>query len=178
MSIGICPDFREICGKGERQLCADAPHAEGEPVCKPGSVLSDHLSVALRCRRAQAASSERPGRPVCSSTALLRIEFTARTCLHAADGRLSPPFHPYCRMHAAAVYLCCTCPRVTPGGRYPLSLPYGARTFLTHFLSECARGRSACSHARLYPLTRALSRKTLSFAAIETIIKRSGRCLI
>ena len=30
-----------------------------------------------------------------------------------------------------AVYLCCTCPGVTPGGHYPLSLPCGARTFLT-----------------------------------------------
>ena len=49
--------------KGERQHCSVAPHAECESVCKPGSVLSDHLSVALRCRGAQAASSERPGRP-------------------------------------------------------------------------------------------------------------------
>ena len=31
-----------------------------------------------------------------------------------------------------AVYLCCTFPGVTPGGCYPLSLPCGARTFLTH----------------------------------------------
>ena len=30
-----------------------------------------------------------------------------------------------------AVYLCCTFPRVAPGGCYPLSLPCGARTFLT-----------------------------------------------
>lgn len=30
-----------------------------------------------------------------------------------------------------AVYLCCTCPEVAFGGRYPLSLPFGARTFLT-----------------------------------------------
>ena len=30
----------------------------------------------------------------------------------------------------AAVYLCCTIPRVAPGGRYPLSLPCAARTFL------------------------------------------------
>ena len=29
-----------------------------------------------------------------------------------------------------AVYLCCTFPEVAFGGRYPLSLPYGARTFL------------------------------------------------
>ena len=96
MSIGKCFNFRaHRRKKGGRQRFSGAPHAEGESVCKPGSVLSDHLSVALRCRSAQAASSERPGRPLCSSTALLRIEFTARTCLHAAGGRLSPPFHPY-----------------------------------------------------------------------------------
>ena len=39
-----------------------------------------------------------------------------------------------------AVYLCCTCPGVTPGGRYPLSLPCGARTFLTCSFSACSRG--------------------------------------
>ena len=44
-----------------------------------------------------------------------------------------------------AVYLCCTCPEVAFGGRYPLSLPYGARTFLTHRLSPYARGRSTYS---------------------------------
>ena len=43
----------------------------------------------------------------------------------------------------AAVYFCCTCPRVTPGGRYPLSLPCGARTFLTHRLSPYARDHPA-----------------------------------
>ncbi len=55
---------------------------------------------------------------------------------------LTAPFHPYLvgassishRIEAfgtdGAVYLCCTCPGVTPGGRYPLSLPCGARTFL------------------------------------------------
>ena len=47
------------------------------------------------------------------------------------------------RRSTVAVYLCCTCPRVSPGGRYPLSLPCGARTFLTHGLSPCTRGRLA-----------------------------------
>ena len=64
-------------------------HRICELVCKPGSVLNDHLSVACRCRQAQAASSERSGKPMCSSTALLRIEFTAPACLHAA-GELLP----------------------------------------------------------------------------------------
>ncbi len=38
-----------------------------------------------------------------------------------------------------AVYLCCTFPEVAFGGRYPLSLPCGARTFLIGGLSACPR---------------------------------------
>ena len=87
------------------------------------------------------------GPAICPPTVLLRIEFTASTCLHAMS-ELLPHFSTLTgRGRLPAVYLCCTCPRVTPGGRYPLSLPYGARTFLTHRLSPCARGRSACSPA-------------------------------
>ena len=40
-----------------------------------------------------------------------------------------------------AVYLCCTFPEVAFGGRYPLSLPCGARTFLTAGLSASPRDR-------------------------------------
>ena len=58
---------------------------------------------------------------------------------------LAAPFHP-CRPNITrsgertAVSLCCTCPGVTPGGRYPLSLPCGARTFLIWVLSVPIRG--------------------------------------
>ena len=38
-----------------------------------------------------------------------------------------------------AVYLCCTFPEVAFGGRYPLSLPCGARTFLMTGLSALPR---------------------------------------
>ena len=120
-----------------------------ESACKPGSVENDHLSVACRCRQAQATSWGRSGRPLCPrTTVLLRIEFTAPTCLHAA-GELLPHLSTL-TPQSEAVSLCCTCPRVTPGGRYPLSLPCGARTFLTHELSPCARGRSADSRQILY----------------------------
>ena len=44
-----------------------------------------------------------------------------------------------------AVYLCCTFPEVAFGGRYPLFLPCGARTFLTDGLSACLRDCLACS---------------------------------
>ena len=40
-----------------------------------------------------------------------------------------------------AVYLCCTFPEVAFGGRYPLSLPCGARTFLPAGLSASPRDR-------------------------------------
>ena len=60
---------------------------------------------------------------------------------------LTTPFHPYlagtsqgAHTPNEAVSFCCTCPRVTPGGRYPLSLPCGARTFLTGGLSASPRG--------------------------------------
>ena len=41
-----------------------------------------------------------------------------------------PPLPLAARTLSAAVYLCCTIPGVAPGGRYPLSLPCAARTFL------------------------------------------------
>ena len=43
------------------------------------------------------------------------------------------------------VLFCCTVPGVASGGRYPLSLPMGARTFLRENLSTHPRDRTACS---------------------------------
>ena len=108
-----------------------------------------------RCRCAPAASLGRSGRPVCPSTALLRIEFTATDSsqpsgellphlstltspaqvsypsLPPRESSLIPPRLLPRSQGIEAVYLCCTFPRVAPGGCYPLSLPCGARTFLT-----------------------------------------------
>ena len=72
------------------------------------------------------------GPTICPSTALLRIEFTAMDCSQPS-GELLPRLSSLtaAAQTAAAVYLCCTFPRVAPGGCYPLSLPCGARTFLT-----------------------------------------------
>ncbi len=59
---------------------------------------------------------------------------------------LTAPFHPYSDFEEiAAVSLCCTCPGVTPGRRYLLSLPCGARTFLIWRLSASIRGCPARS---------------------------------
>ena len=80
---------------------------------------------------------------------LLRIEFTASDSFQPM-GELLPrlsiltrhwmPRHPM-----PAVYFCCTFPEVAFGGRYPLSLPYGARTFLMDGLSACPRDRLSYS---------------------------------
>ena len=101
----------------------------------------------------------RPGRPCVSSTVLLRIEFTAPDSLQPAS-ELLPHFSTLaplarggfplplairvrggtCSRCRGAVAFCCTFPEVAFGGRYPLSLPCGARTFLTVGLSAVPRG--------------------------------------
>ncbi len=112
-----------------------------------GNPVSRVLFKTVICldRQLPADSSHLPGTAgpaICPSAVLLRIEFTALTCLHAMS-ELLPHFSTLtdCK---SAVYLCCTCPRVSPGGRYPLSLPCGARTFLTYQLSPDTRDRSDC----------------------------------
>ena len=71
------------------------------------------------------------GPACCPSTALLRIEFTAMGA-STPSGELLPHLSTLTPFKEnEAVYLCCTFPRVAPGGCYPLSLPCGARTFLT-----------------------------------------------
>ena len=105
-------------------------------VCKPGSVLTAIYLVP----RLPTGSSRLPGTvgpTMRSSTALLRIEFTAPQCLHEASALLP---HFFTMTGKPATSLCCTCPEVTLGGRYPLSLPCGARTFLTCRLSAGSRG--------------------------------------
>ena len=69
------------------------------------------------------------GPTICPSTALLRIEFTAMGA-STPSGELLPHLSTLTGQRPAD-YFCCTFPRVAPGGCYPLSLPCGARTFLT-----------------------------------------------
>ena len=127
------------------------------------------------------------GSACCVPTVLLRIEFTAMNSFQSSGGRLSPPFHPYRSsfQHTAfysvrsrnmparreqrsgmlkrrpAVYLCCTFPEVAFGGRYPLSLPCGARTFLITGLSAWPRGCPVYLRSVLYPKRERLSNLTL-----------------
>ena len=105
-----------------------------------GGLLPDRSSHLLRTA----------GPATCPPTVLLRIEFTASDSLQPM-GELLPRLstltssaqgRPLARDEA--VYLCCTFPEVAFGGRYPLSLPCGARTFLMTVLSNPPRDRLSC----------------------------------
>ena len=116
-------------------------------VYKPGSVLTA-IYLALQLL----AGSSRLLEAVGSTLMLLHGVAPDRVYIVKpmspwAGWALTPPFHPY----LAAVYLCCTCPGVTPGGRYPLSLPCGARTFLIWGLSAPIRGCPARSRKYCNP---------------------------
>ena len=63
------------------------------------------------------------------------------------------------RQSAQVVYFCCTFPQIALGGRYPLSLPYGARTFLTASLSASPRDCLSYSHDYFSPSGGACQRK-------------------
>ena len=105
-------------------------------VYKPGSVLTA-IYLVPGSLPGSSRLLETVGQTMRFSTALLRIEFTAPQCLHEASALLP---HFFTMTGKPATSLCCTCPEVTLGGRYPLSLPCGARTFLTCGLSACSRG--------------------------------------
>ena len=81
---------------------------------------------------------EQPGQPIAPIPVLLRIEFTAAdafTRRRVSSYLAFPPLPAAPQSPQPAVYLCCTCPEVAFGGRYPLFLPCGARTFLMDRLS-------------------------------------------
>ena len=123
-----------------------------EQNCKPGSVFDSHLS-----RRIVAGTlkppREQPGQPLCSHTGVAPDRVYSDGQFPAVGCALTAPFHPYWQTpasasHLPAVYLCCTFPEVAFGGRYPLSLPCGARTFLTTGLS--AWPRDCLSYSPVY----------------------------
>ena len=106
-------------------------------VYKPGSVLTA-IYLAPRLPVGSSRLLEAVGQTLRFSTALLRDRvYSVKPMLPWAGWALTPPIHPY---RKSAVSLCCPCPEVTLGGRYPLSLPCGARTFLIRCLSACVRG--------------------------------------
>ena len=102
--------------------------------CKPGSVSDDHLSwpdVATRLMRptSRTATGRRFPCPIwsCSGWGLHGRYVTIFPC-----ELLPHNFNLATAWPVSAVCFCCTFPIVTYAGRYPASMPCGARTFLIH----------------------------------------------
>ena len=97
-------------------------------VYKPGSVLTAiYLAPELLLGSSRLLGTAGPA--LCPSTALLRDRvYIVKPMLPWAGWALTPPFHPCWRL-APAVSLCCTCPEIALGGRYPLSLALGSPDF-------------------------------------------------
>ena len=109
-------------------------------IYKPGSVLTA-IYLARQLPDGSSRLLGTVGPTMRSSTALLRNRvYSVKPMLPWAGCALTAPFHPYRRENPSAESLCCTCPEVTLGGRYPLFLPCGARTFLIWGLSASIRG--------------------------------------
>ena len=101
---------------------------------KPGSVSDDHLSrpaVASRLQRPtyRAATGRRLLHPFwsCSGWGLHERYVTISLC-----ELLPHNFNLTTALPVSAVCFCCTFPIVTYAGRYPASMPCGARTFLIY----------------------------------------------
>ena len=126
-----------------RKRTAKSGASSATQAYKPGSVLTA-IYLAPQLLTGSSRLLGTGGRPIRSSTALLRDRvYIVKPMLPWAGWALTPPFHPY----LSAVYLCCTCPEVTLGGRYPLSLalwspdfphpqPFGIRPRLSGLVAE------------------------------------------
>ena len=120
----------------------------------PSSMQTSHPSP---CRQRQ------------SSSVPLRLLFLSEPLRWVPPGEKGRGFVENMELASTtAVYLCCTFPEVAFGGRYPLSLPCGARTFLTTGLSTWPRDRLSYSRSSFYRKGRGLStdaaRQSLAFA--------------
>ena len=107
-------------------LCNEYP-------CKPGSVFQTIIYLRLPLLTGFSHMRGNVGQtylPQCCSGWGLQHDTVSNTV-----GELLPRLSTLTAL-SAAVYLCCTILRVASTGRYPAPLPYGARTFLTHF-NQC-----------------------------------------
>ena len=147
-----------ICPRNADQSCA---RQAATPFRKGGRLFGKFQAARSAVLRAAVCASKPVSRVLSFKTAIYldapspvrssRLPGTAGPAcmsLHGvapdrvySDGRLArrrvssylafPPLPGAGKPRRRAVYLCCTFPRVAPGGCYPLSLPCGARTFLT-----------------------------------------------
>lgn len=100
---------------------------------KPGSVLDDHPScTAIACSIQRLTLGRQRATALYDPfLVLLRMGFTRPSCLQNAGELLPHHFNLTTALPVSAECFCCTFPIVTYAGRYPASLPCGARTFLT-----------------------------------------------
>ena len=112
---------------------------------KPGSVLCNHLSRTYVTVCLQ-LPLRRDGWRCLAACLLCGI---APNRVYTANFVTKAPVSSYLAFSSLqakpAVIFCCTVPEVTLGGRYPLFLPIGARTFLKRSLSAFSRD---CSVSR------------------------------
>lgn len=104
---------------------------------KPGSVLDDHPScTAIACSIQRLTLGRQRATALYDPfLVLLRMGFTRPSCLQNAGELLPHHFNLTTALPVSAECFCCTFPIVTYAGRYPASLPCGARTFLMRGLS-------------------------------------------
>ena len=97
--------------------------------CKPGSVKNGHLSrLYVAAQLKPPPENGRAGLLFFHGVAPDRVYIVPMLPWGWVSSYLTFPPLPV----KPAVSLCCTFPGIAPGGRYPLSLPCGARTFLTY----------------------------------------------
>ena len=136
------------------QLLTGSSHllgTAGQACCPTHGVAPDRVYIVKPISLWAGWALTPPFHPYFVDSRIQIARFTANGKAHTVCGISSPhgtrlrwaSMGPHLR--GEAVYLCCTCPGVTPGGRYPLSLPYEARTFLTSCLSAWTRGCPARS---------------------------------
>lgn len=93
-----------------------------------------YLGASLPVRSSRLLNTAGPAYVCSHGVAPDRVYSNGRLTRHWVSSYLAFPSLP--RQNSGAVYFCCTFPEVAFGGRYPLSLPCGARTFLMTELSR------------------------------------------
>ena len=137
---------------------------------KPGSVIDSHLSRHTVAGMLQPPSRKQPGK-TCFLCGVAPDRVYSNGHFYAPLGELLPRLSILTASGGplTAVFLCCTFPQIALGGRYPLSLPCGARTFLTAGLSASPRDCLSYSHNYFSPWRGACQRKMHCYFAVPAL---------
>ena len=140
--------YRHQSGQKEALAFARTSSCTSKTVSRVLYLTVIYLDAPLPVRSSHPGSgrADRGARGSCSHTGVAPNRVYSDGYFHAPSGELLPRLSTL--TSEEAVYLCCTFPEVAFGGRYPLSLPCGARTFLTTGLS--AWPRDCLSYSPVY----------------------------